>query len=319
MIAERHAETFAADLRAGLTRPGQKEIPSKYLWDDVGSALFEAICLLPEYGLARAGVRLLRNHAGEIADRLPPAVLVAELGSGAGRQTRFLLEALAKRRPLTYCPIDISGAALALCRRELDSLPAVHLVGFERAYLDGLAEAAARRHRNERLLVLFLGSTIGNFDRPAAETFLAEVRRLMQVGDYLLLATDLEKPVPALLDAYDDPIGVTAAFNLNVLARANRDLGADFGLANYRHEARWNEGERRIEMHLRADTDHRIAIPRAGLAVDLRAGESIWTESSHRFSCAEVKTLAGRAGFLCLAQWVDGEWAFAHSLLEVRR
>ena len=216
---------FAADVRAGLTRSGQKELPSKYLYDDVGSALFEVISHLPEYGLTRADERLLRRHANEIVDRLAAPVAVAELGSGSGKKTRWLLEALCRRQRTFYYPVEISRSALVMCERELSDIDSISIVGFEREYLDGLLEVAAHRQRNQRLLVLFLGSTIGNFDRAAGMKFLTEVRRILMPGDSLLLGTDLEKSNSQLLKAYDDEVGVTAAFNLNLLARINRELG----------------------------------------------------------------------------------------------
>src|SRR5580700_10121253 len=224
---------LAGEVRAGLLRPGQKELPSKYLYDEVGSALFEVISVLPEYGLSRADERLLRRHSSDIVSRLKPHVLVAELGSGSGKKTRWLLEALARRQRTTYCPIEISPTALARCESELGQIEFVSIVGFERPYLDGLLAAASRRHEDDHLLVLFLGSTIGNFDRDAAERFLTEVRRILFPGDALPLGTDLEKPLPQLLAAYDDSIGATAAFDLNLLARINRELDADFDLAAF--------------------------------------------------------------------------------------
>src|SRR6266851_5701377 len=219
---------FAAEVRAGLTRGGQKELLSKYLYDDVGSALFEVISVLPQYGLTRADERLLQRHAHEMAEQVPGPVAVAELGSGSGKKTRWILKALCRRQHISYFPIEISPTALAMCQRELGDIECMSIVGFEREYLDGLIEVAARRRDGQSLLVLFLGSTIGNFDRPAAAKFLQEVRRILQPGDSLLLGTDLEKPVLQLLAAYDDPLGVTAAFNLNLLVRINRELGADF-------------------------------------------------------------------------------------------
>src|SRR5580693_988207 len=185
---------FSSDVVIGLSHTGQKELPSKYLYDEVGSALFDVICLLPEYGLSRAGMRMLKAHSGEIVNRVPGPVVVAELGSGSGQQTRWVLEALARRQRVNYYPIDISGSALFRCKQELGQMDRVSIVGFERAYLDGLQEVAARR-REERLLVLFRGSTIGNFDRPAGDEFLREVRSILRAGDSLLLATDLEKPL----------------------------------------------------------------------------------------------------------------------------
>ncbi len=185
---------FAADVRAGLTRP-QKELLSKYLYDDVGSALFEVISVLPEYGLTRADERVLHRNAYEIVERLPLPLMVAELGSGSGKKTRWLLKALARRQHTAYCPIEISPTALAMCKRELGDIDAISIVGFEREYLDGLAEVAARRKHNQHLLVLFLGSTIGNFDRPAGIDFLKNIRASLRPGDSLLLGTD---PGPAV-------------------------------------------------------------------------------------------------------------------------
>jgi uncharacterized SAM-dependent methyltransferase len=187
-------------------------------------------------------------------------------------------------------------------------------VGFERSYLDGLLAVAARRQPEEHLLVLFLGSTIGNFDRPAGEKFLAEVRAILFPGDSLLLGTDLEKPVAQLLAAYDDPIGVTAAFNLNLLARVNRELDANFDLSRFRHLVRYDAQERRIEMHLRSTCSQTATIPAAGIAIRLAKDETIWTESSHKYQTAEVARMAERAGFRCDAQWVDWPWPFAQSL-----
>jgi len=312
--APRQETEFATEVRLGLTRSGQKELPSKYLYDEVGSALFDVICLLPEYGLWRAGARLLRCHAKELVERLDPPTIIAELGSGNGRNTRHLLEALARKQRTTYYPIDISASALLQCARELSSIESVSVVGFEQAYLDGLQEVAARRRKNEQLLVLFLGSTIGNFDRPAGDEFLRRVREILHPGDCVLLAMDLIKPVPLLLRAYDDSIGATAAFNLNLLARINRELGADFDLSRFQHVARWDDAERRIEMHLRARDDQDVYIPGAGIRVRFRAGETIWTESSHKYTLEEVSQMAARTGFGCDIQWVDGEWPFAQTL-----
>ena len=309
---------LARDVRAGLTKPGQKELPSKYFYDDVGSALFEAICVLPEYGLTRADARLLRESADEIVARLPSGTIVAELGSGSGKKTRFVLEALALRQPVLYHPIDISGAALAQSERELGLIDRVSIVGFEAEYLDGLAAVARRRERGQRLLVLFLGSTIGNFDRPAGEAFLARVRQALEPGDRLLLSTDLVKPEAVLTSAYDDPAGVTAAFNKNLLARINRELDATFDLKRWRHRAVWNSVERRVEMHLQSMEEQTVYVRRSRLAVRFRDGETIWTESSHKYTTDEVVAMAARTGYACEAQWVDGEWPFAQSLMVVR-
>ena len=308
-------QEFAADVLAGLTQPGQKELPSKYLYDNVGSALFEVISHLPEYGLTRADERLLRRHADEIVDRLAGPVAVAELGSGSGKKTRWLLEAFCRRQRTSYYPVEISRSALVMCERELRDIDAISIVGFEREYLEGLLEVAAYRKSEQRLFVLFLGSTIGNFDRPAGMKFLAEVRRILEPGDCLLLGTDLEKPSAQLLAAYDDELGVTAAFNLNLLARVNRELGGDFDLREFAHLATINHEVRSVEMHLLSKRRQVVSIPAAEVVVEFREGETIWTESSHKYSADEVVETARQAGFSCEVQWIDEEWPFAENLL----
>jgi dimethylhistidine N-methyltransferase len=305
---------FAADVREGLTKP-QKELLSKYLYDDVGSALFEVISVLPEYGLTRADERVLRRNAYDIVERLPMPLMVAELGSGSGKKTRWLLKALARRQHTAYCPIEISPTALAMCKRELGDIDCISIVGFEREYLDGLAEVAERRKNGQYLLVLFLGSTIGNFDRPAGAEFLKSIRETLLPGDALLLGTDLLKPIPQLLEAYADPLGVTAAFNKNLLARINRELAADFALDQFQHIARFNARARSVEMHLMSRCRQTVTIPGAGFSVRFSEGETIWTESSHKYSKDEIWEMAADVGFRCEAQWVDQEWPFAESLL----
>jgi L-histidine Nalpha-methyltransferase len=305
---------FAADVRTGLTKPTQKELLSKYLYDDVGSALFEVICRLPEYGLTRADERLLTGHASDIVERLPQSIAVAELGSGSGKKTRRILEALAQRQRTRYYPIEISRTALVMCERELSDIDSISILGFEREYLDGLLEVAAERRPGQHLLVLFLGSTIGNFDRMAGLKFLNQVRRTLQPGDFLLLGTDLEKSSAQLLAAYDDELGVTAAFNLNLLARINRELDADFDLAYFRHVARINSRCRSVEMHLQSMRHQIVDIPGANLVVEFQDGETIWTESSHKYSSQEIFRMARTAGFRCEVQWIDEEWPFAENL-----
>src|SRR6202140_3205597 len=232
-LPARHVSEFAAAVREGLLKPGQRELPSKYLYDEVGSALFETICLLPEYGLTRADARLLQTHAQEIVDRLPSPIHVAELGSGSGKKTRWILEGLSGRRRTYYFPIEISPSALAACEKELGQIDLVSIVGYEQPYLEGLRAVAKGRDEDAHLLVLFLGSTIGNFDREAGEAFLREVCTILRTGDALLLGTDLEKSAATQKLAYNDPAGVTAAFNMNLLARINRELGANFDLSAF--------------------------------------------------------------------------------------
>jgi uncharacterized SAM-dependent methyltransferase len=202
-----------------------------------------------------------------------------------------------------------------MCERELSDIDAISIVGFEREYLDGLLEVAARRKAGQHLFVLFLGSTIGNFDRAAGIRFLSEVRCILQPGDSLLLGTDLEKSSSQLLAAYDDELGVTAAFNLNLLGRVNRELGADFNLAHFEHAARINSEARSIEMHLQSKRRQIVTIPSSEVVVEFQEGETIWTESSHKYSSNEVYEMAQKAGFCCKVQWIDEQWPFAENLL----
>ena len=308
------SEQFAADVRAGLNRTGQKELPSKYLYDAVGSSLFETISVMPEYGLTRADERVLRRHAADLAKAVPAPLMVSELGSGSGKKTRYVLEALSQREALSYYPIEISATALASCERELAGVDGVTILGIEQEYLEGLRQVATRRKDRENLLVLFLGSTIGNFDSGADRRFLQAVRQTLIPGDCLLLGADLVKPLSRLLEAYDDPAGVTAAFNLNLLARINRELDADFKLRKFEHQARFNETTSSVEMHLRSKTHQTVTIAAAELMVHFYEGETIWTESSHKYTVSELKDLAIDSGFTCREQWLDQEWQFTENL-----
>jgi len=307
---------FASDVRVGLSKP-QKELHSKYLYDEIGSALFEAITFLPEYGLTRADERLLVAYAGEIAAALDGPVDVIELGSGSGRKTRSVLQAVrSAQMDLNYFPIDVSPEALARCSAEVGRLAAVHPQ--QETYLVGVDQAVARRRPGHSFLVLFLGSTIGNFERKCAQAFLSDLRQRLEPGDALLLGADLVKCRERLILAYDDPTGVTAAFNLNLLGRVNRELGANFNLRAFEHVARYNDRERRIEMHLHALVRQNVTITAADFSLHIRAGETIWTESSHKYTLQELPAMAAQAGFVPLARWVDQEWPFVEALWTVR-
>jgi len=312
MFAPAFDAEFARDVRAGLTRTQQKTLSCRYLYDSVGSALFEAITCLPEYGLTRADTRILNTHAGDLVDMLPPNIVTVELGSGSGAKTRPVLEKLHRRQVLVYYPVDLSTSSLVKCVQEFGTLAGV--VPIEASYLDGLRYAAERRAPGQTLLVLFLGSTIGNFDPDAAIDFLLAIRLVLQPGDVLLLGTDLVKPVEQMIAAYDDPTGVTAAFNLNLLARINRELEADFNLRQFEHVARYTPEAQRIEMHLRSREYQIVSVHRANLIVDFVPNETICTEVCHKFQPDQLCTLARTTGFRMEAQWIDEEWPFAESM-----
>lgn len=307
---------FARDVARGFSDPLQKYVSARYFYDDLGSVLFEAITLLPEYGLTRADERLLRLHANELADAVGDVSFVAELGSGSGKKTRSILRAVSKQADfLKYLPIDVSAGALASCERELCDVAEILPVCGD--WLDGLARISQIRAKEGALLLLFLGSSIGNLDRTAIPDFLRAIRAELRPGDYFLIGADLVKDVEAMIAAYDDPAGVTAAFNLNILGRINRELDANFDLRAFTHEVRWNDKERRIEMHLLSECNQVVYIGALGSRFGFEAGETIWTESSHKFTPDELDGYATAAGFAPVKVWVDSEWPFAEALWKV--
>jgi len=313
MTKDLHQE-LANAVRSSLCKSPQKQLPYSCLYDDIGSALFEVITLLPEYGVSRAEIRLLEQHSQSIAGHFQGRVSVAELGSGTGTKTRFILESLSSRRPVHYYPIDISSRALDQCEQDLKSLSRISIVKFNLPYLQGLGEVISRRRADETLLLLFLGSTIGNLDPGEVNSLLTNIRQLLKKNDAFLLGADLQKETSRMLLAYDDPLGVTAAFNLNLLAHLNRALGADFNLDSFAHEARYNLRENRIEMHLRSLKEQTVTISMADLRISLDKNETIWTEVSYKYNPGQLVDMAQRFGFEPAAQWIDSEWPFALNL-----
>jgi L-histidine Nalpha-methyltransferase len=304
---------FAEDVRRDFAL-APKQIQSKYLYNGLGSCLFEAICRLPWYRITRAEGRLLARWAGEMVSGLVDPLTLVELGCGSGEKVAMIAESLrSRRRRVAVHLIDISPVALELSERTLGRLEYVSVMGHRATYEEGLRRAAAERG-SARLLVLFLGSNIGNFDPPAAHDFLREIRRALRPGDALLLGADLVKPEKELLLAYDDPLGVTAAFNKNLLVRMNRELLANFDLSAFDHRAIWNAAEHRVEMHLVSNRAQRVSIPRAEFEVAFEKGEFIWTENSYKYTSEEVVERVERAGFRSEQQWVESEVRFALTL-----
>ena len=307
---------FASDVAEGFSS-SQKKIAPRYFYDELGSSLFEAITLLPEYGLTRADERLLREFSPQIAAKTGRLSLVAELGSGTGKKTRHVLQALSRENsPLIYRPIDVSCSALETCERELGDVCEVESLCDD--WIEGLAKLSRARSGRHPVLLLFLGSSIGNLDRECMVDFLRSLTFHLHRGDFLLLGADLVKDPEVMLAAYDDPTGVTAAFNLNVLGRMNRELGADFDLRSFAHEVRWNQVQRRIEMHLLSCREQTVSVRSLDQQFYFRAGEAIWTESSHKSTAHELNDYARQAGFDPLATWTDSEWPFAETLWRVR-
>ncbi len=309
---------FAADVAYGLSlRP--KRLQPRYFYDALGSQLFEAICALPWYRITRAERELLARHATAMTAALPDLTTVIELGCGSGEKMALLLGGVPRRPwPVRVHLIDISGTALQLSARTVGALPQVSVVTHRVPYEVGMRQAAASRLRHGTTLALFLGSNIGNFDPVEADGFLGGVRRMLRPGDGLLLGVDLVKPEPELQLAYDDPLGVTAAFNKNVLVRINRELGGAFELTDFAHQVRWDAVASRVEMHLVCRRAVRVPIVAADVTVELAAGESIWTESSYKYTPAGIRAQAERAGFDAAGQWIDAAAGFAVTLFRAR-
>ena len=305
---------FAADVRRDLSCT-PKQLQSKYLYDALGSSLFDAICRLPWYRITRAESALLARHAEAIVAGIgETAGTIVELGCGSGEKLVLLAEALQARGASAHVHlIDISPQAIAHTEQRLTRLH-LSVVGHQSTYEDGLRRATAARDGAGRMLVLLLGSNIGNFDTPAAQAFLQRIRATVAPGDLLLLGADLAKPERELILAYDDPLGVTAAFNRNLLVRMNHELGADFDLDAFAHLAVWNAADQRVEMHLVSTTAQTVRVPAAELTVSFAAGERIWTESSYKYAPQQIITMGASAGFDTRHQWIDGDAGFALTL-----
>jgi dimethylhistidine N-methyltransferase len=311
-------EEFASDVDYYLSLH-PRQLPSRYFYDDLGSALFDAICRLPWYRITRAETRLLAEHGRSILGRASGVSTIVELGPGSGEKLATLVEAgrFGHSAHLDLRLVDISASALELASRTLSTLPDVSIATYQARYENGLREASAETPSG-RQLVLFLGSNIGNFDRPGADAFLRGVRAAMAAGDMLLLGADLVKREHDLLLAYDDPLGVTAAFNRNLLVRINRELGGTFDVDRFSHRAVWAQAESRVEMHLVSQGRQRVRVNSAGVDFVIEAGESIWTESSYKYTPAGIIVALERAGFGLVEQWTDGTEGFALTLVEAR-
>jgi L-histidine Nalpha-methyltransferase len=302
------AAQVAAVVARGLGA-AHKSLPPWLLYDDAGSALFEEITELPEYYLTRTERALLGTHARAMVAAAGPPLSVVELGAGSAVKTELLLQALLARQGRgCYYPVDVSpalGEVAAGLRRRYCSLEVTPVSARYPEQLGWLRAVPRRRW------VLFLGSSIGNYERPEAVALLRAVRAELAPGDALLLGTDLVKPASVLLPAYDDAAGVTAAFNKNLLARLNRELDAEFELEAFSHHVRWNAGESRIELHLRSEVDQLVHIGALRMTVRFARGELLHTENSHKFDEDGVRTMLAEAGFGLETTWSDERRWFA--------
>jgi dimethylhistidine N-methyltransferase len=307
---------FASDVQYYLSQQ-PRQLPSRYFYDDLGSALFDAICRLPWYAVTRAELRLLERHGRQILSRVPGLTTIIELGPGNGEKLVALVEAgRSGTAHLDLRLVDISASALALSSHVLSSLPHVDVTTYEAEYESGLAAASAET-RAGRALALFLGSNIGNFDRPGAGAFLRALRASLMLGDMLLVGADLVKPERDLVLAYDDPLQVTAAFNRNLLVRINRELGGNFDIDRFAHRAVWSPEHSRVEMHLVSRGRQQVSVDAASIDFVIEDGESIWTESSYKYTPAQIAGALEQAGFTLVEQWIDEPGGFALTLVEM--
>ena len=313
--ADRSDRAFITDVETGLSST-PKWLPSRYLYDPLGLALFDAICELPWYGLTRAERRLLDSHAPDVFEHIRGISTVVTLGCGNGEKVRDFLLSRRTASDVTLELIDFSSTALERSTRTLADVPGVSVMWRQATYESGLEACRDDVRRRGRTLALFLGSNIGNCDPDEAQALLDCLRRTLTPGDAVLLGADLIKPVPALRLAYDDPLGVTAAFNRNLLVRLNRELGTDFDLQEFEHQMQWNAGASRVEMHLVARRALTVSIPPAARRVDFEPGESIWTESSYKYEPAQLMRMLRASRFETRAQWIDTQDPFAVTLAE---
>ncbi len=313
------ASSFADDVRRGLTASPKQLFP-KYLYDELGSQLFEAICLLPEYYLTRAENEIFARHADEIVNAVAAArgeqVALIELGSGSATKTRLIIESLLKRQPeLLYTPVDISPAALeGSARVLLQSYPALRVTAFAADYDSAMPRLRENVGERATALALFLGSNIGNFDPAEARAFLRNLRGVLRAGDALLLGVDLKKDARTLEAAYDDALGVTAAFNLNLLTRLNREFQADFEPRAFKHIARYNEARGRVELYLESSEAQIVNLRALELTINFSAGERIHTENSYKYHLDEISRLATETGFARARTWLDSREQFSSNL-----
>lgn len=303
---------LTADVLGYLTAT-PRQLPSRALYDTLGSALFDAICQLPWYPVTRAERRLIAAHGEALADSAGQPERLVELGCGNGEKLSLLLgpgDTPSHRALRRIDLVDISASALSSAARLVGENRHVVIVTHQQRYEEGLAIATSSRAPGERFAVLFLGSNIGNFDPPGAMAFLDTIRKALHKNDALIIGADLVKPQRDLLLAYDDPLGVTAAFNKNLLVRLNREMGANFDITAFDHRAVWNAELSRVEMHLVSRSKQRVDIPAAGVSIDFVPGETIWTESSYKYNVQAFDALLRRAGFTPARHWIDREGQF---------
>ncbi len=305
---------IVADTRRGLT-DDPKWLSSLYFYDHHGSQLFEEITETPEYYPTRTEEAILNEHIDAILEQAGPDLTLAEMGSGSSRKSRVAIEALVRRQgDSTYLPIDVSADFLREVAVELETaFPGIHVEPIAAEYSEGIRQVG--EHPATRRLVMFLGSSIGNFEPDEQVALLRTAYESLSAGDAFLLGTDLVKDEAVLDAAYNDEAGVTARFNLNILTHLNRELGGDADIESFAHHAFWNPEQQRIEMHLVSLRDQQVGFPKADLTVTFKQGETIHTENSYKFTMDRARAMAAEAGFTLETTWTDPKQWFALHLL----
>jgi L-histidine N-alpha-methyltransferase len=308
-------ESSFADAVVDGLHDSSKHLPCRFFYDEVGSELFERICDLPEYYLTRAETEILDTQVEEMVGGLPDDLTLVELGSGSATKTKLLIEALLRQRDtLKFTPIDISKSALeGSAQALLVDHPGLEIMAVAGEYQDGIR--ALKNQNSGPELILWLGSSIGNLTRLEAVQFLSDIRTSMSADDRLLVGIDLRKSAQVLESAYDDAAKVTAAFNLNILKRINTELGGQFDLEAFRHQAVYDEIEGRVEMHLVSERDQVVRIEDLELEVSFNAGERIHTENSYKYSLDEIDSLAEQAHLVHENRWFDSQHQFSLNLM----
>ena len=318
--SELDIDEFASDVKTGLSSIN-KSLKSKYFYDEKGSYLFEQICLQPEYYITRCEANILRERSPAIANICPGDISIIELGSGSSCKTKILFERVLSRQSLLYYfPIDVSHSILLEAIRKLSSdFSNIHTIGISSDYVDGIEKATEfinkRYNVPSRKLILFLGSSIGNFQPDEARSFLEMVRDRMEKKDHLLVGFDLQKESSILNAAYNDKAEMTAKFNLNLLSRINRELGGEFNIKKFNHHAFYNQDNGRIEMHLVSKTDQQVYIELINKSFNFKEGESLHTEDSYKYSLKQIQILVQDSGFELKANFQDEKKWFDLALL----
>ena len=306
-------QTFADEIASGLNRDS-KYINPKFFYDKKGSDLFEQICGLPEYYPTRTEIEILKNLKSDLSKYLDASFRLVELGSGSSIKTRLILDIFAENQnKIEYFPIDISEILTESSELLQKDYADLHITGIIDTYEGGLE--FIEKYDDKKNLIIFLGSSFGNFIPNEGKTFLQKINSTMKKEDLFLIGLDLVKGIQILENAYNDTKGITSKFNLNVLSRINDELDADFVLNNFEHFAKYNEQDQRVEMYLKSLVNQSVIISKANLSLTLKQGELIHTEHSHKYKISQIKELMDKTGFKIMQNWLDAKEHYALILL----